>query len=386
MKKTNFYSLALLCLSIVLSACSSLNSQGCVAIRSTGSSCTSLFNHENNGDGWQLNATYRYYKSFRHFKGEVEQTERVEKQTDVRNYTNYFDLTILKNFNHRWSLGINLPFQSTERTSLYEHDGKTRHATSATGLGDIRVTVYGMVFEPNSRGNLQIGLGIKLPTGDYKYQDFFYKNDTTEVLAPVDQSIQLGDGGTGITAELNSYINIYKGIGAYGNFYYLSNPRNHNGVSTKRGGTPSATDIKYRSYVMSVADQYAVRAGINYLFSNLTVSAGIRAEGVPSADLLGENDGFRRPGYTIGFEPSLSYNWKSFDFYASVPIAMKRNRTQNDADKRKTADNNDGIIVIGDAAFADYSINVGMSFRFGGSKKHDMMSSVDMGSTDSSQK
>lgn len=277
---------------------------------------------------------------------------------------------------------MNVPFQYTHRTSLYEHGGQSRHGTTATGLGDIRVTAYAWIFDQNDRGNVQFGLGVKLPTGDYQYQDFFYKTDTSEVLAPVDQSIQPGDGGTGFTVELNSYVNIYKGIGAYGNFYYLSNPRNHNGVSTKRGGTPTATDLKYRGYVMSVADQYAVRGGINYQLMNLTVSAGLRVEGIPSEDLIGDSNGFRRPGYTIGFEPSLSYHYKSFDFYASVPLALDRNRVQNDVDKRRTADS--GTLVIGDAAFADYSINLGVSFRFGGSKKSDMMMS-DMGTANTPQ-
>ena len=52
------------------------------------------------------------------------------------------------------------------------------------------------------------GWELKLPTGDYKYQDYFYKNDSTKVLGPVDQSIQLGDGGTGITLELNSFYSL----------------------------------------------------------------------------------------------------------------------------------------------------------------------------------
>lgn len=378
MKKTKLNSFPILCLFIVLGSLGALNGQGCVAVRSVGSSCTSLSNHNGYENGWQLNATYRYYKSFRHFRGEHEEPERVEKGSDVRNFTNFFDFTIIKNLNSRWSLGINLPFQYTKRTSLYEHDGKTRHATSATGLGDIRVSVYSWLLKQNNRGNLQLGLGIKLPTGDYRYHDYFYKNDTTELLAPVDQSIQLGDGGTGITLELNSYVNIIKGIGAYGNFYYLSNPRNQNGTSTARGGTPSATALKYRTSTMSVADQYLVRAGLNYTLSDLTISAGLRVEGVPSEDILGESNGFRRPGYSIGFEPSLFYHYKNYDFFASVPLALERNRTQSDSDKRRTIDS--GTYTIGDAAFADYSINVGVSYRFGGSKKHDMM--LDMGTSE----
>ena len=110
-------------------------------------------------------------------------------------------------------------------------------------------------------GNIQVGVGLKLPTGVYRYQDFFIKNDSTKLLGFVDQSIQLGDGGTGFTAEINAYYNITKELGFYGNFYYLLNPREQNGVSTARGGTVSSDALKYGTAVMSVPDQYMLRAG-----------------------------------------------------------------------------------------------------------------------------
>ncbi len=78
-----------------------------------------------------------------------------------------------------------------------------------SALGDIRIAVYKWLIDQTKmpKGNIQVGLGLKLPTGDYRYQDFFIKNDSTRVLGPVDQSIQLGDGGTGFTTELNAYYN-----------------------------------------------------------------------------------------------------------------------------------------------------------------------------------
>jgi hypothetical protein len=44
-----------------------------------------------------------------------------------------------------------------------------------------------------------------------------------------------------------------------------------------------------------------------------------------------------------------------------VPFALKRNRTQSDSDKRRSADT--GTHVQGDAAFADYLINLGITIR-----------------------
>lgn len=140
-----------------------------------------------------------------------------------------------------------------------------------------------------------LGAGIKLPTGDYRYQDYFWKNDTTKTLGPVDQSIQLGDGGTGFSTEYNAFYSINKNWVLYTNGYYLFNPREQNGVSTARGSAPSATAIAYGSDVMSVPDQFMFRSGANFLTNNLLLSLGMRIEGVPAEDLIGGSNGFRRP-------------------------------------------------------------------------------------------
>src|SRR5687768_14865257 len=121
-------------------------SQGCVAIRSTGSSCT--IEKPENQSKWQVNANYRYFKSFRHFKGKEEQKERVELQTDVRNYSHSLDLSVVRKLNTRWSLGLNLPLLFNMRSSLYEHGRKERRFTSSSGLGDMRLSAYYWMLDP----------------------------------------------------------------------------------------------------------------------------------------------------------------------------------------------------------------------------------------------
>ena len=212
-----------------------------------------------------------------------------------------------------------------------------------------------------SKFNIQAGLGIKLPTGDYRYQDYFYKKADSSVLGPVDQSIQPGDGGTGITFEFNGFYNFSHVIGVYGNFFYLSNPREVNGTSTTRGGTASASAKKYNTDVMSVPDLFMTRAGAAVMVSRLTINAGVRVEGLPSTDIIGGSRGFRRPGYIVSVEPGVTYVAKKVSFNLEVPIAVKRNRTQSDADKRQTIDT--GTHKQGDAAFADYLVSAGITIR-----------------------
>lgn len=347
----------------------SLYAQGCVAIRSGGSFCTAENSQTmQHGGTWVFSTNARYFKSFRHFVGTVEQHERLEENTEVINHSYSIDLSLTRVLNSRWSLALTVPVIANKRSSLYEHGGNSggtnaRHNTHSFGVGDIRISGYRWLLDPaaSHRGNIQAGLGIKLPTGDYKYQDFFIRNDSTRILGPVDQSIQLGDGGTGFTAEINTYYNFSKMFSVYGNFYYLLNPREHNGVSTARGGTPSAAALRYGSSVMSVPDQYMARAGVNVHLDKLTLSAGVRDECIPVYDLVGGSNGFRRPGYIISVEPALTYQTKKGTIYAVVPVALKRSRTQSVPDKIRTEVT--GVYAQGDAAFADYAVNVGFSIR-----------------------
>lgn len=360
------YLIAILILSIAITEA---NAQGCVAIRSTGATCTRQASDQVNSKGWQLNTSYRYFKSFRHFVGEEEQKERAEKNTEVINWSNSLTFSLLRHLNSRWSIALDVPILMNKRSSMYEHGGNNggagaRHNTRSFGLGDIRVAAYHWLLDPakSMKANVQVGLGLKLATGDYQYQDFFVKADGSQVLGPVDQSIQLGDGGTGFTLEANAYYNFSHKVGVYSNLYYLLNPREQNGTSTARGGTPSATAIAYNTSTMSVADQFMARVGGNFNLNRFAASAGMRVEGIPAKDLVGGNGGFRRPGYVISVEPGLSYTAKKTTIFATVPVAVKRNRTQSAADKLRTQAT--GVYAHGDAAFADYSVNLGVSFKF----------------------
>lgn len=353
---------------VLLSFSSNLFAQGCVAIRGVGGSCT--LNTGANVKGWQLQANSRYFKSYKHFVGTIEQKERVENGTEVINHSFSADFTLNRILNNRWSLALNMPFLSNVRSSLYEHGGNAggaaaRHSTRSQGIGDIRFSAYHWLFDPvkSHNGNLQLGLGLKLPTGDYRVQDYFYKLDGSYTIGPVDQSIQLGDGGTGFSLELNGFHSFNHKWSLYGAGYYLINPREHNGVSTARGGTSTTTAIQYFTSVMSVPDQYMLRGGANFMSGIHTFSAGLRMEGIPSSDLIGGDKGFRRPGYIITAEPTITRATKKGFFFVSLPVALQRNRTQSYSDKLRTAASTTGVKVQGDAAFSDYLLNVGFSVR-----------------------
>jgi hypothetical protein len=344
-----------------------VDAQGCVAIRNNGGTCTMTGHDEMSSPksgSWTFAVNSRYFKSYKHFVGTEEQKQRVDEGTNVINHVFATELGVVRQVNPRWSLAVYTPIISNARSSLYEHDGKHRYSTHSFGVGDIRFAAYYWLVNPSqlSKANVQLGLGIKLPTGDYRYQDYFHTTDSTKRLGPVDQSIQLGDGGTGISLETNAFYRLNNKASVFVNGFYLSNPREQNAVSTARGGTTSASSVVYGSDVMSVPDQFMLRAGISYLADQVSFSGALRVEGVPAQDLIGGSNGFRRPGYVISAEPVVAYRVKTTQFYLSVPVAVQRNRTQSVPDMIKTEKT--GIYSQGDAAFADYTINFGVAFSF----------------------
>lgn len=356
---------------LLLAACitsfNNIMAQGCVAIRSTGGFCTAgMDHHVDSAASWQFTINNRYYKSFRHYVGDVYQKQRAVLGNEVINNAYTMDMAIYRILNPRWTLMLDLPYSVNARSQTYLENGTYhRFSTHAVGAGDIRFAVYRWLLDPEKmpKGNLQVGLGVKFASGNDNVQDYFKTSDSTRTYGPVDQSIELGDGGTGITFELNGYYNFSHTVGVYGNFFYLSNPANQNGVSNAHGATPSASSVANGSNVMSIPDQYLVRAGVNLTFDHLTVSAGFRDDCLPVHDLLGSSDGFRRPGYILSAEPGLTYVFnEKVSLYSFVPIAFVRDRTQSVPDKITTALT--GVYTHGDAAFANCVVNIGANIRF----------------------
>jgi hypothetical protein len=351
-----------ICLFILLAQTKVLG-QGCVAIRSTGGICA-MNEHADSTTAngfWLYNNNDRYYKSFRHFVGKQEQFQRIAMHNNVINKVVTMDNTFTRVFNSRWSLSVDLPLADNSRSQV---SGATRFSTHSSGLGDVSATALYWLFNPAkaTKGNIQVGLGLKFATGNDNIQDYFLNAATgVRTLQAVDQSIQLGDGGTGFSVDVNAYYNFTHSFGFYGNFFYLVNPTDVNGVATS-AAVPSAAKLAETSNVMSVPDQYLVRLGASLAVKQFDFSLGVRDDCLPVHDIVGGSDGFRRPGYILSAEPGVTYRFKNFALYAYVPIAILRDRTQSVPDIRATEIT--GVYTHGDAAFADYVVNVGITAKF----------------------
>jgi hypothetical protein len=235
-------------------------------------------------------------------------------------------------------------------------------ATGASGISDLVLGGRYWVGDPKrSDSNVSIGLGFKLPTGNDRAEDDFLVAMTNgqRILErrPVDQSIQPGDGGYGLIPEIQAFKVFGRFVG-FASGSYLITPQEQNDFLRNGPSTePDPTNM-----YLSIADQYAARVGVATSVKTVGVNLGLRWEGTRGSDLVGGDMGRRRPGYTLGIDPGVSYSWKGNSISLNVPYAIRRVRNQNLSDKLESLES--GHFENGDAAFADYAILVGFSRRF----------------------
>lgn len=319
----------------------SAHAQGCVIARGGGASAISDSSGYLEAKSWQLNFAFRHFKSDRHFISTDEQPQRQEQGTEVINDSYFYDVTATYAWSKRLSFSVTMPFVNHDRSSKYEHSGNSgaRYHTQASGYGDLRLSTNYWIMNPDTprRWNVSVGVGLKLPTGDFEARDIFYRT-TGPAERYVDSSIQPGDGGVGATVELQGFFHIVGGLSAYANGFYLFNP-----------------EERVETTGFSIPDGYMIRGGLDYrvdAIKGLSVSLGLRDEGVPGHDAFGGNRGSRRPGFSVAVEPGITYAKGRYSATLTVPVAVHRRRTTTFGSARP-----------GDAAFADYSVNLGLSMK-----------------------
>lgn len=307
---------------------------------------------------WTVGLSWRYQESDRHFRGSHEETDRTAEHSEVINTVHIPELSVTRRFGPRWSATVGVPFLIATRSSPIRDDAGIvvdRSETSAHGLSDITGVARRRFFDPadGTRG-LTLGFGVKIPTGSPSVHDTRVRlvdGEYESSVQTVDQSIQPGDGGFGLIADLFGFHRFAgERAAGYVSAVYLANPENTNGVPTYRSGAGEE--------IMSVADQYLYRAGVAWLPNDRwTASLGIRYEGVPVRDLIGDSDGFRRPGYAASIEPGFSWSRGPHTVQVQVPWAIHRNRKKSVPDLENPPRH-------GDAAFADWVLLAGYQHRF----------------------
>lgn len=373
-----------------------LKAQGCVAVRQMGGINPLSTNGYTLPKGeFQVGGSYRYFHSWRHFVGKEEQPDRQthgggfdangkELGNAVNIFSHAFDLNISYGLSDRLQLNVAVPYVHNERSQvLTQTNGdKYRYSVYAQGLGDIRASVGYWVFNPQTtkKGNLMAVVGIKSNSGSHTRMDVAPQADGTSKEVMMDQAIQPGDGGIGFSVEIQGFTQLYKGIYGFVNGYYLFNPRESNGTFKS---DPTVVRDKDRNVlgtlegynVYASPDQYFTRVGVMTSvgkMKNVTLSLAGRFEGIPAYDVFGGQTAYRRPGYVVAVEGGVSVRRGQHSLGVFVPYNFIRNRIQSAAD-RASQDLQNSVIteesqkvhVQGDAAFADYSININYAYRLG---------------------
>jgi copper chaperone CopZ len=313
---------------------------------------------------WQVNVSLRNLRSTDHYSLDQEQLQRQTLNTYVVNQQHAADLTVSWQQSARLGFSVGIPFVSAS-WSIPSPTSPTpgpRAQQDARGIGDISAAarIWMLDTRKHTAGNLAIGIGVKTPTGNSSAQDFYPDSaGRNDQLRYVDQSVQPGDGGWGITTDIQGFRRL-KRVMLFGSGSYLINPRNKNDTPSLTvarlapGATPAASN--YNKLVNSVPDQFLTRIGASVgLGHSLAGSIAWRTEGMPRYDLIGRSDGFRRPGLEMFIEPGVSYTMGRSSWSLSIPIGFYRNRKP---------DPYTGL--LGDATFPRFIVLAGYSMRFGG--------------------
>jgi len=315
---------------------------------------------------WQVNLSLRNLQSDTHYRLDERQHEREELGTYVINRQHAADLSVSYAFKERIGIAVAVPFTSASWSipSPTAPVPGPRAQQDARGIGDVSAIGRAWLFDTRTHrnGNLAIGLGVKLPTGEYAAQDMFPDRDgRNNQMRYVDQSIQPGDGGWGLMFEAQAFKRLRRAqVSASGS--YLANPRDTNGTPSLTvsrlppGAAPAASQAD--RLVNSVPDQYLTRVGgAVAIAKGFAVNASYRVEGQRRYDLIGKSHGFRRPGVAMFVEPGVSYSKGLQTVSFNFPIAFYKNRKP---------DPYTGL--QGDATFPKYIVLGSYSFRFGAPK------------------
>lgn len=349
---------ALLVVCLVLASAFHAGAQGCILARSpqqglpTGQGGVLAPGH------FQITIGERHQFSYQHYVGDVYQEYRAQQGTQVENRINLLTTNLTYQWTPRISFEVDAPWLFASRKS---QNSPIKYASSGVGDTILGTNVWLRNPEHASRGNISLGGGVLMPTGNDDVTNTVNTNTTgtgspVEVTAPVDYSIQPGNGGWGLVMQYSGYGVIGHSLVFYTDGDYIATQGGTNGV--QRGATLSTTQ-PLNNYV-AISDQYLFEAGVLIPVlpeKGLSATFGPRDEGVPADNLFpNSNAGFRRPGYAVTLGPGIEYTRGSNLLTAGVYKAIHRDRTVSYPDSVYGAH--------GDAAFAQYVWLASWTHRF----------------------
>jgi hypothetical protein len=307
---------------------------------------------------FQITIGERHQFSYQHYVGDVYQEYRAQARSQVQNKINLITTNLTYQWTPKISFDIDIPWLFATRKG---QSSPIKYASQ--GMGDTIVGVNYWIRNPEHApsNNFSVGGGVLMPTGNDDVQNTVNTNTTgtgaaVEVTAPVDYSIQPGNGGWGLAMQWAGYSRVGKSLVFYTDGDYLATQGGTNGI--QRSATLSTTQ-PLNNYV-AISDQYLLEAGVDFPVSHikgLSATFGPRDEGVPAKNLFpNSNAGFRRPGFAVSAGPGAEYSRGSNILTAGIFKAVHRDRTSSVPDAAYN--------THGDAAFAQWVWLASVTHRF----------------------
>lgn len=258
-------------------------------------------------------------------------------------YGNLLDLTGIYQFTPRLSLAVTLPVVLNRFSLNLPPAGNQRITEKAAGLADMSVIGRSWLLNPekHSDQNISLGIGLKIPTGNWKLKNTFPDLSGANFIGkPVFASIMPGDGGVALIVETQGFKSFkfpVRSTNVFASASYLMNMRDTNRTASLITTLGAITPLVQNALVNSVPDAYSLLAGVScpipkveskYL-RGLRFTSAIRFEGSPPTDFLGRSNGFRQVGYFLAVEPGCVFAYRKYVVSISVPISFVRDGGAN---------------------------------------------------------
>ena len=290
--------------------------QGCMPLKFLSPGFAGLQSRFLDAHEWQLSISGRRVATSKFFVGSSEDEAAAPGGQPLYLHLNSIDLAATYALTNRVTVTGSIPF-SYSTASNFNPDG-ARHQVASGGIGDVNLMFDGWVLDPGAHvnGNIVIGLGAKAPTGSNHSTDNFWLPGQV-IQQPVPQTIQEGDGGWALLAELQGFQHLAGLTSVYASGQYSASLRQH-------------TDVVWApaNEEWAVPDVYSARAGFSLAVDphhGLSLSAGGRIDGTAIQDIFHKHgDYYRHAGYTVYLEPGLSWLNGRDQFTVTVPIRLRQ--------------------------------------------------------------
>ena len=310
---------------------------------------------------WTVTTGVRHVYSHVHFSGPTENFSREQLGTQVQSKTNLDDFMVTYQLTPRISLTGTLPFIYASRRQQAQYG--TLHTS---GIGDVSVGANYWLRSPKSSksifNNAQFGLSLLMPTGnDHENNLIATSYGATPTTQFPDYSVQPGGGTWGMIMSWQAFQSLGNNTVAFIDGNYVMTQGGYHNFWTSHGGTsngpPAATPGM--TQFDAIQDQYMVEIGASHpapKVKGLGITLSVRQEGVPAHNLIGNDLGFRRPGFGIALTPGFIYTRGNHMLQFSVGKVMIRDRTKSVAEEVNG-------VHEGDAAFANYVWMAGYTLK-----------------------